>query len=119
VATEGFVQLASDGTGKEVRTVIVTGAGPGEHQQVVSLADSNGNLDPTLKVDLSATAANATAIKVDGSAVTQPVSGTVTVQQATGTNLHTVADSGALTANQGTANATPWIRGSHICGRSI
>lgn len=30
-----------------------------------------------LKVDLSGTAANATAIKVDGSAVTQPVSGTV------------------------------------------
>jgi hypothetical protein len=127
---------------------------------VVSLADSSGTLDPTLKVDLSATAANATAIKVDGSAVTQPVSGTffqatqpvsgtvtanagsgpatawkvdlantganataikvdnsavtqpvsgtVTVQQGTGTNLHTVVDSGALTANQGSANATPW-----------
>jgi hypothetical protein len=32
-----------------------------------------------LKVDLSGTAANGTAIKVDNSAVTQPVSGTVTV----------------------------------------
>ncbi len=32
-----------------------------------------------LKVDLSGTAANATALKVDGSAVVQPVSGTVTV----------------------------------------
>lgn len=32
-----------------------------------------------LKVDLSGTGANATAIKVDGSAVTQPVSGTVTI----------------------------------------
>lgn len=38
-----------------------------------------------LKVDLSGTAANATAIKVDGSAVTQPVSGTVTANAGTGT----------------------------------
>ena len=39
------------------------------------------------KVDLSGTAANSTAIKTDGSAVTQPVSGTVTVQQSTASNL--------------------------------
>src|SRR5258708_20707827 len=42
-----------------------------------------------LAVDLTATGSNANALKVDGSGVTQPVSGTVT-------------------ANQGTANATPW-----------
>lgn len=63
---------------------------------------------------------NSTAVKVDGSAVTQPVSGSVTVSgtvtadagtgtftvgQATGTNLHTVVDSGTVTANQGGA---PW-----------
>lgn len=56
---------------------------------------------------------NATAVKVDGSAVTQPVSGTVTanagtgnftVVQGTGTNLHAVVDSGAITANIGTTN---------------
>lgn len=35
---------------------------------------------------------------------TQPVSGTVTVTQATGTNLHTVIDSGTVTANIGTTN---------------
>jgi hypothetical protein len=35
-----------------------------------------------LKVDLSGTGANATAIKVDGSAVTQPVSGTITATPA-------------------------------------
>lgn len=40
-----------------------------------------------LKVDLSGTGANATAIKVDGSAVTQPVSGAVTCNA--GTNLNT------------------------------
>lgn len=39
-----------------------------------ALAASGG-----VKVDISGTGANATAIKVDGSAVTQPVSGTVTV----------------------------------------
>ena len=51
------------------------------------------------------------ALRVDGSGVTQPVSGTVTanagtgnftVTQATGTNLHTVVDSGTVTANAGT-----------------
>lgn len=41
--------------------------------------------------------ANTTAWKVDGSAVTQPVSGSVTATQATGTNLHTVIDSGTVT----------------------
>lgn len=40
--------------------------------------------------------ANTTAWKVDGSAVTQPVSGTVTATQATGTNLHAVIDSGTV-----------------------
>ncbi len=71
-----------------------------------------------LKVDLSATAANAAAVKVDGSAVTQPISGTVTanagtgsftVVQATAANLNAtvtgtvaVTQSGAwsLSANQ-------------------
>lgn len=52
-----------------------------------------------------------TRLLVDGSGVTQPVSGTVTanagtgsftVAQATGTNLHTVVDSGTITANAGT-----------------
>lgn len=44
-----------------------------------------------------ATVSAAGALKVDGSAVTQPVSGTVTVTQGTGTNLHTVIDSGTIT----------------------
>ena len=39
----------------------------------------------SLKVDLSGTAANSTAIKVDGSAVTQPVSGTITANAGSGT----------------------------------
>lgn len=63
-----------------------------------------------LKVDISGTAANATAIKVDGSAVTQPISGTVTanagtgsftVAQATAANLNATV-TGTITANAGT-----------------
>src|SRR3990167_6268657 len=41
-----------------------------------------GTTAGVLKVDLSATTANATAVKVDGSAVTQPVSGTIGVSNA-------------------------------------
>jgi hypothetical protein len=53
--------------------------------------------------------ASMVALKVDGSAVTQPVSGTITanagtgnftVVQGTGTNLHTVVDSGSVSATQ-------------------
>lgn len=40
---------------------------------------------------------NTNAVKVDGSAVTQPVSGTVTATQATGTNLHVVTDATSTT----------------------
>lgn len=44
----------------------------------------------------------------------------VTVTQATGTNLHTVIDSGTITANQGTANATPWNENiSQINGATV
>jgi hypothetical protein len=49
------------------------------------------------------TAANA--LKVDGSAVTQPVSGSLTVTQGTGTNLHIVCDSGCGGASSFADNA--------------
>lgn len=67
--------------------------------------------------------ASMTALKVDGSAVTQPVSGTVTanagtgsftVAQATGTNLHMVLDSGTLTS---ITNALP--AGTNVIGHVI
>jgi hypothetical protein len=45
-----------------------------------------GSANP-LQVTLANTAANATAVKVDGSAVTQPISGTVTAAQATASSL--------------------------------
>lgn len=61
--------------------------------------------------------ASMVALKVDGSAVTQPVSGTVTVQQATAANLNatvtgTVAatQSGTWTVEPGnTPNTNPWL----------
>lgn len=63
------------------------------------------------------TTAGTLTLKVDGSAVTQPVSGTltvntppptttVTVTQGTGTNLHAVIDSGAITVNTPAPYAT-------------
>jgi hypothetical protein len=62
-------------------------------QLPVKLTDNTNTAGITassaLKVDVSATGANSTAIKVDGSAVTQPVSGTVTANA--GTNLNTSA----------------------------
>lgn len=64
---------------------------------------------------LSVSAAGAA--KVDGSAVTQPVSGTVTVTQATGTNLHSVIDSGTLTAVTAITNALP--AGTNVIGHVI
>lgn len=53
---------------------------------------------------------NSLDINLKTSSITLPVSGSgnFTVVQGTGTNLHTVVDSGTITANQGTANATPW-----------
>lgn len=64
-----------------------------------------GTAGAPLQVSLANTAANATAVKVDGSASTQPVSGTVavsgnvTVVQGTGTNLHVACDNCAATSS--------------------
>lgn len=63
-------------------------------------------------------------LRVDGSSVTQPISGTVsanagtgnfTVVQTTGTNLHTVVDSGTITAVTAITNALPV--GSNLIGK--
>jgi hypothetical protein len=52
-----------------------------------------------LRVDLGSTSANATAIKVDGSAVTQPVSGTVSITANSSVNLNQVAGNAVATGN--------------------
>lgn len=83
------------GTGE----IIATQAAGGKEYQVVVLADQNGDMDPlqatltggtqkTKLVDTGGTnvasISAAGAVKVDGSAVTQPVSGTVTANAGTG-----------------------------------
>jgi hypothetical protein len=58
-----------------------------------------GTASSPLQVSLANTAANATAVKVDGSAITQPVSGTITANQG-----------GTWTVQPGnTANTTAWL----------
>lgn len=57
-----------------------------------------------VRIDLGATSANSTAIKVDGSAVTQPVSGTVSITANSSINLNQIAGTSTSTGN-GTANA--------------
>lgn len=83
-----------------VGETIATQAAGGKEYQVVVLADQNGDMDPlqatltggtqkTKLVDTGGTnvasISAAGAVKVDGSAVTQPVSGTVTANAGTGT----------------------------------
>lgn len=57
-----------------------------------------------LKVDLASTAANATALKVDGSAVTQPVSGTVATTNAAASQADGHSASIGTTTDLNTAN---------------
>lgn len=55
-----------------------------------------------LQVSLANTASNSTAVKVDGSAVTQPVSGTVTIGAGSAVIGHVITDTGSTTAVTGT-----------------
>lgn len=107
------VKSVYDATNQAIQVNVVATAAGGA--SVVKITDGSGSGN-----NVTVTASDA--LKVDGSAVTQPVSfaGSVTVVQPTGTNLHAVIDSGTITlsgtspvsgtvtANQGTANATPW-----------
>ncbi len=77
-------------------TALGTNSGPLIQGSVTTAAPTytTGNINPlslttsgALRVDLGATSANATAIKVDGSAVTQPVSGTVSITANSAVNV--------------------------------
>ncbi len=99
------IQLNAGSGGAYLGTDQVTGT-PNIDYQVVKIGYSTTGTAPTqvstsnpLPITLANTGANATAIKVDGSAVTQPVSGTVTVQQATAANLNATV-SGTVAATQ-------------------
>ncbi len=95
MADSSVAITAGSGTNIDTRTE----ASNGQHRQVVVLGDPSINagvapVDATkgLAVDLTNTGANSTAIKVDNSAVTQPVS--ISTNQPVGTVAHDGADSG-------------------------
>ncbi len=75
-----------------------------------------------VKVDLSATAANATAVKVDGSAVTQPVTAAPslkTTSSLTNANV-SISSSGENTVVSGTASQTIRVfRGSFVAASAV
>lgn len=116
MANSAPVVIASDQSAVPVSgTISVTGVATASNQtsgsQKTQLVDSGGtNLGTTtnpvsiqppasgvLQVSVANTGANSTAIKVDGSASTQPVSGTVTVQQATASSLNATVVQGTAT----------------------
>jgi hypothetical protein len=73
-------------------------------QQPVSVSNSptvvaTQSTASNLKVDLSGTAANATAIKVDNSAVTQPISGTVTANIQSNASVNLAQYNGSTVAS--------------------
>jgi len=84
-AIHGAKVLNSTPAGSEYG--IVTRPIPSGTQPVSGIVTVQQSTAANLKVDLSGTAANTTAIKVDGSAVTQPVSGTVTANVGTTNGL--------------------------------
>lgn len=65
----GTIQLPADGTGKHLATETWDQAGTPVHGQKLLIADAAGNV----------VAVTSNRLRVDGSGVTQPVSGTVTV----------------------------------------
>lgn len=95
-ATLAEVAVSADNIDVTAQNIANTQTDGNQKTNIVQGGVSVSSAAP-LYVSLANTGANATAVKVDGSAVTQPISGSVTVTQATGTNLHTVIDSGTVT----------------------
>lgn len=109
MADSAVAITAGAGTQIDTRTESTNG----NHRQVVVLGDPSTNagvapVDATkgLAVDLSATGANATPLKVDGSAVTQPVSGSVSVSSGTVTANPAPATSGGCSTYHAVAAAS-------------
>ena len=99
---------AGTGTNVDTRTESTNG----QHRQVIVLGDPTNNLGVApvdgvkgLAIDLTATGQNAVALKTDGSAVIQPVSGTVTANLSSvgGLALDATLTTGNLVAQLKTA----------------
>lgn len=97
--------LKTDGSGTTQPISGTVTANIGTTNGLALDATLTGGTQKTKLVDTGGTnvasVSAAGALKVDGSAATQPISGTVTAIQATGTNLHAVIDSGSTTAVTG------------------
>lgn len=97
-------QVTSFGVGTEYADGAARGTATGTLIMVddgTNIQSAAGTTAGLVKVDISGTAANTTAIKVDGSAVTQPVSGTVSITANSSINLAQV--NGTTTVNGGSA----------------
>lgn len=94
---DAYIQVQPDSTGKKVDVSELTVNAQTVERQRVVIGDNAtaGNY---------AAVTSSSALKVDGSAVTQPVSGTVSC------NTHAVTQSGTWTVQPGnTANTTAWL----------
>ena len=100
VSVGGGTQFA-DGTARGTATGTLMMVDDGTNIQ-----SAIGTSAGVLKVDISATTANATAVKVDGSAVTQPVSGTVTTSPPANASTNVAQVAGTATdTNSGLKSA--------------
>jgi hypothetical protein len=107
-----------DASGNQITTFgggqqYATGAARGTSTGTLMMIDDGTNIRSALgttagvqKIDLSATTANATAIKVDNSAVTQPISGTITANAGTNLNTSLLALEAGNVANLALAQAS-------------
>jgi len=90
IRTSAGVVVDSFGGGTQYADAAARGTATGTLMMVddgTNIQSAIGTSAGVLKVDISATTANGTAIKVDGSAVTQPVSGTLTINALTNTSV--------------------------------
>jgi collagen type VII alpha len=98
IGTTGGLALDATLTGGTQKTLIYDGT------------NTIGTAAHPVQVSLANTAANATAVKVDGSAVTQPISGSISFTAP----QHVIVDSGAG-GNSGSANtATTWTNATAL-----
>lgn len=96
--SESDVQLQPESTGPKIRTELQTVSGSSVHAQVVAIGD------PATTANLAGITAGG-ALQVDGSATTQPVSGSVSASISAGTvnvNAATITSMPSVTVSAGT-----------------
>lgn len=138
-ATASNPSTGTPGTPAPASATLVGGETPGGLLEAISV-DNSGNQNVNVVSSVLPTGASTSALQTSGNASLSTIAtntpplgqalaansspvvlpaaqitaltplSTVTVIQPTGTNLHAVIDSGTVTANQGTAGATPWLQ---------